>query len=180
MRIIFSSGPRRLLPKMILTPKLTRDPELFWCVSVVSASHKPVRHWGQWSRDFCLPGVPGIKDCTLWTHKGLLKVSFRFLAYSTSFQRLDGTVARAKSGVLWNIWEAKRKQSRGLWDIPLLGLIQTHCWNVGGLLPAWHRVLGHVLSTFTHMASCWPTCGPLRRAVLDVILWNYNSEKTSA
>lgn len=104
---------------------------------------------------FCLsPSLP-----TRSAHRGCTKVfrktSFRPrrpLAYSTSFQRLDGTVARAKPGVFGNSGEEGRETRGGAREHSPTELIQTHCRKTG-LLPHQHRVLCHFQGIFTNMAS---------------------------
>lgn len=115
-------------------------PQEWWSCQFSSVSHCA------WHQDQHTVGPRGI----------FRKKSFRIrrsFAYSTSFQRLDGTVASTKSGVFWISVVRKGEERAGALERSPLSRIQTPCRSTGGFLPYWQGVLCHILGTFTNTAS---------------------------
>lgn len=109
--------PQRLMPKIMPSPTLADAPWSFWyvCATSVFLDCKPPGAVVT-SMFFCLPPFLTPRSAHSRHRKVFRKISprpKRLFAYSTSFQRLDGTVARAKSGVFWNSGEEGRETRGG-------------------------------------------------------------------
>ena len=98
-------------------------------------------------------------------------------AYSTSFQSLDGTVARVRSGVFWNLVRREREAERGLecWLAELDRLQKCR----SPTSPAW-RALPFPLHPPQHGFS-WPSRQPCswQGTISILIVKNGSSKKSS-